>query len=182
MNTAKTTNNQPPEAQDNSDNPARTGAAKRRIDAKTIAEIARLSAKSLTESEACRLLTIDPKTWFNWKSRHSRSAKFAGLLEEFRAGRINDLVARIEKSANGEDLRQPDWRAASFLLAVADAKRYSPTPTTVQQDNRVQVLVSPQQRAQVAKMLSEALGTSHAALASQPAPSQLTDADCDIVP
>jgi len=115
--------NLPTDTGDNGDIPART-RAKRRIDAKTIASIARLCAKSLTESEACRLLKITPKHWFNWKSRHKRAERFAALLEEFRAGRIQDLIARVEKSADGEGMKQPDWRAAAFLLSVAD-KRFS---------------------------------------------------------
>ena len=108
----------------NGNNPSRT-RAKHRINARTISEIARFCAKQLSESEACRLLNIRPQSWFSWKSRHNRAEKFAALLEEFRAGRINDLIERIEKSADGIGMKQPDWRAAAFLLSVADSKRFA---------------------------------------------------------
>ena len=116
---------------------ARTGA-KRRIDAATISELAQLCAKQLTESESCRLLGLNPRQWLNWKHKHKRAEKFAALLEEFRAGRINDLLAKIENSASGINMKQPDWRAAAFLLSVADAKRFStsggaPAETVVNQ-------------------------------------------------
>jgi hypothetical protein len=112
------------QAGNNGNNVTRT-RANRRIDAKTISEIARLTAKQLTESEACRLLGINPRQWFSWKSRHNRAEKFADLLEEFRAGRIDGLIARIEASADGVGMKQPDWRAAAHLLSLVDAKRFS---------------------------------------------------------
>ena len=98
---------------------------KRRIDGATIAEIAKLCAKQLTESEACRQLGIKPRQWFNWKDKHNRAEMFAELLEAFRADRIDQLISRIEKSAEGEGLKQPDWRAAQYLLSVVDRKRFS---------------------------------------------------------
>ena len=116
---------------DTSYNPTRTRA----IDGTTIAEIARLTAKMLTESEACRRLGINPRRWFDWKTRHSRAEKFAALLEEFRAGRIDSLIAKIEASADGIGLKGPDWRAAAFLLSVSDKHRFgtqadiTPAPT-----------------------------------------------------
>jgi hypothetical protein len=45
----------------NVNNDTRT-RANRRIDAKTISEIARFCAKQLTESEACRLLNVRPQS------------------------------------------------------------------------------------------------------------------------
>jgi hypothetical protein len=116
--------NQTPDTGNSGYIPARTGA-KRRIDAATIAEIAQLCAKQLTESESCRLLGLNPRQWLNWKHKHKRVEKFSALLEEFRAGRIKDLIARVEKSADGEGMKQPDWRAAAFLLSVADSKRFA---------------------------------------------------------
>lgn len=115
---------QPPNKADNGVISART-RANRRIDATTISEIARLCARQLTESESCRRIGIKPRHWFDWKTRHNRAEKFAALLEEFRAGRIDDLIARVEKSADGVGMKQPDWRAAAFLLSVTDAKRFS---------------------------------------------------------
>jgi hypothetical protein len=120
--------NQPADTATNEDISART-RANRRIDATTISEIARLCARQLTESEACRKIGIRPRHWFNWKDKHNRSEKFAALLEAFRANRIDDLITRVEKSANGQDVKNPDWRAAAFLLSVTDAKRFSNNAT-----------------------------------------------------
>jgi hypothetical protein len=101
--------------------------ANRRIDAKTISEIARFCAKQLTESEACRLLNVRPQSWFSWKSRHNRAEKFAALLEAFRADRLNSLIEQIENGAKGVNMKQPDWRAAAHLLAVTgDKARFGP--------------------------------------------------------
>ena len=116
--------NQPLDTADNGVILARTRAA-RRIDAQTISEIARLCAKALTESEACRRIGIKPRHWFDWKTRHNRAEKFCELLEAFRADRIETLIARIEASADGVGMKQPDWRAAAHLLAISDAKRFS---------------------------------------------------------
>src|ERR1017187_9060923 len=117
------TTNQTPDTANNDDIPARA-IARRRIDAVAIAEIAKLCAKQLTESEACRRLGIQPRAWFNFKDRAGRGEKFKALLEAYRADRIESLIARIEKSANGQDVKFPDWRAAAFLLSVTDAKRF----------------------------------------------------------
>lgn len=100
----------------------------RKIDAVTIAEMAKLCAKMLTETEACRRLGIRPKAWFDWKARANRVEKFAELLEAFRADRIEQLIDRIEKSAKGEDLKFPDWRAALALLKITDQKRFGDAP------------------------------------------------------
>jgi hypothetical protein len=112
--------NQPTDTAGSSYNPTRTRA----IDGTTIAEIARLTAKMLTESEACRRLGINPRRWFDWKTRHNRAEKFAALLEAFRADRIDSLIAKIEASADGVGMKQPDWRAAAFLLSVTDKHRF----------------------------------------------------------
>ena len=98
--------------------------AHRRIDSTCIAGVAKLCAKMLTESEACRLLNVRPQSWFSWKSRHTRAEKFAALLEAFRADRIDSLIAKIEASADGVGMKQPDWRAAAFLLSVTDKHRF----------------------------------------------------------
>jgi hypothetical protein len=100
----------------------------RKIDAVTIAEMAKLCAKMLTETESCRRLGIRPKAWFDLKARSNRVEKFAELLEAFRADRIEQLIDRIEKSAKGEDLKFPDWRAALALLKITDQKRFGDTP------------------------------------------------------
>ena len=104
------------------DIPAR---ARRRFDEKSISAIARLVARSLTESEAARFLGYDPRAWFNFKARGRNDKRFCALLEKFRAERVDSLVARIEKSADGVGLKQPDWRAASALLSHVDPRRFS---------------------------------------------------------
>ena len=102
----------------------------RKIDAGVIAQMAKLVAKMLSETESCRRLGIKPRTWFDWKSRARRNEKFDELLEAFRADRIEQLINRIEKSANGEDLKYPDWRAALALLKITDQKRFGDSPAT----------------------------------------------------
>jgi hypothetical protein len=100
----------------------------RKIDGSTIAQMARLVAKMLTESEACRRLAIKPRTWFDWKCRAGRNQKFADLLEAYRADRIESLIDRIEKSANGIDVKYPDFRAALALLKITDQRRFGDSP------------------------------------------------------
>ena len=117
--------NQPADTAKSSEIPRTRAKPRRKIDPGVISAIARLCAKSLTESEACRQIGIEPRHWFDWKNRASRSDKFAALLEEFRAGRIDDLIAKIENAADGVNMKQPDWRAAAHLLSIADAKRFS---------------------------------------------------------
>jgi hypothetical protein len=165
--------NQPADTADNSDIVSRA-RGNRRIDATTISEIARLCAKQLTESEACRRLGVRPRHWFDWKTRHSRSEKFAELLEAFRADRIDSLISKIEKSADGIGLKQPDWRAAAALLKFADMKRFGDSPA-VEINNAFAPLLTD---AQIAKV--EALFLKSKAIASAPAPKQIQAAE--IVP
>jgi hypothetical protein len=122
MQNTETNPNQTPDTPKCDDVPAR---ARRRFDEKSISTIARLVARSLTESEAARLLGYEPRAWFNFKARGRNDERFCALLEKFRAARVDSLVARIEKSANGVDLKQPDWRAASQLLSHVDPRRFS---------------------------------------------------------
>jgi hypothetical protein len=93
---------------------------------------ARLCARQLSEAEACRKLGIKPQQWFSWKSRHNRSEQFAALLEEFRAGRIDSLVTKMESAADGVNMKQPDWRAAAALLKFVDFKRFGDTPPSIE--------------------------------------------------
>jgi len=168
--TMKTTPAQPPDTASNGNNPTRTRAS-RRIDAATISEIARLCARQLSESEACRKIGIKPQHWFSWKSRHNRSEKFAALLEEFRAGRIDDLITKIEKSADGIGLKQPDWRAAAALLKFADMKRFGDSPA-VEINNVTAPLISDDIAARVIALFQR-----QKALAAQSAPKQIQAAE-----
>ena len=116
----------------------------RRIDASTIAEMAKLCAKMLTESEACRRLGIKPRTWFDFKSRAGRNQQFSDMVEAYRAQRIEQLIERIEKSADGDGVKFPDWRAALALLKITDQRRFGDSPAveinTVNQSVTLQVL------------------------------------------
>lgn len=111
---------------------------KRAIDAITISEIAKLCARLLTEAEACRQLGVNPQAWRNWKLRNRNSEKFAALLEAFRANRIDDLLRKIEASADGDGIKQRDWRAAAFLLQITD-KKYNPGTAEAGTTNNTQV-------------------------------------------
>ena len=110
------------------DIPARTKPPGRKIDAAIVAGMAKLVAKMLTESEACRRLDIKPRTWFDFKSRAKHSQQFADLVEAYRAGRIEGLIDRIEKSAQGVDVKYPDFRAALALLKITDQRRFGDSP------------------------------------------------------
>ena len=166
----KTPPAQPPDTASNGNNPTRT-RANRRIDTATISEIARLCARQLSESEACRKIGIKPQHWFSWKSRHNRSEKFAALLEEFRAGRIDSLITKIESAADGVNMKQPDWRAAAALLKFADMKRFGDSPA-VEINNAFAPLLTDTQIAKV-----EALFLKSKAIASAPAPKQIQAAE-----
>lgn len=133
MNTEKTEARQPTDTPQAIDHPARPKPGKaspgRRIDASTIAEMAKLCAKMLTESESCRRLGIKPRTWFDFKSRAGRTEHFGDMVEAYRAARIEQLIERIEKSADGADgVKYPDWRAALALLKITDLKRFGDSP------------------------------------------------------
>jgi hypothetical protein len=170
--TMKTPPAQPPDTASNGNNPTRT-RANRRIDTATISEIARLCARQLSESEACRKIGVRPQAWFSWKSRHNRSEKFAALLEEFRANRIDDLLTRVENSAAGIGVKFPDFRAALALLKITDHKRFGDQPTV-----EINVAAPLLTDAQIAKV--EALFLKSKAIASAPAPKQIQAAE--IVP
>lgn len=135
MNTKSTPPAQPSDTANNGDIVTRA-RGNRRVDATTISDIARLCAKQLTESEACRRLGVKPRHWFDWKTRHNRSAKFTELLEAFRADRIDSLVTKIEQSADGIGLKQPDWRAAAALLKFADVTRFGDRPIELNVNNQ----------------------------------------------
>lgn len=103
---------------------------RRKIDASVIAAMAQAVAKMLTESEAARLCGLEPRHWFEWKSRAHRAKKFADMLEAVRANRIEALLDRIEKSANGVGVKYPDFRAALALLKITDQKRFGDSPAS----------------------------------------------------
>jgi hypothetical protein len=98
---------------------------KRKFDSSSIEAVALLVAKSLTESEAARQLGYEPRQWFTFKSRGKNDERFSAALEKFRAARIEKLISRVEKSADGEGVKYPDFRAALALLAILDRRRFN---------------------------------------------------------
>lgn len=130
----KTKTNQPEIAKQTMDtakasNVPTRAKASRKIDAEVIAQMAQAVATMLTESEAARLCGLEPRHWFEWKSRAGRAGKFAALLEEFRANKIAGLLDRVQKSADGVDVKFPDFRAALALLKFQDRARFGDSPT-----------------------------------------------------
>ena len=101
---------------------------RRKIDAPVLAQMAQAVAKMLTESEAARLCGLEPRHWFEWKSRAGRAGKFTALLEHCRGARIQNLIDRVEKSAAGIDVKFPDFRAALALLKFQDRTRFGDSP------------------------------------------------------
>ena len=162
--------NQTPDTPKAIDEPTRAKPAGtppgRKIDATTIAEMAKLCAKMLTESESCRRLGIKPRTWFDFKSRAGRSQQFADLVEAFRADRIEQLIDRVEASSKGEGgLRFPDWRAALALLKITDQRRFGDSPAV--EINVPNVQVDESKLARIARIYAQ---TSQAMLAEAAAP------------
>ena len=145
MKTTKTNQPETPEQPTDTakaiDIPARPTTA-RKIDAVTIAEMAKLCAKMLTESEACRRLGIKPRTWFDFKSRAGRTQQFGDLLEAYRADRIEGLIDRIEKSANGIGVKYPDFRAALALLKITDQRRFGDSPAVEINTGQTRVMIA----------------------------------------
>ena len=144
------------------------GKPRRKIDAAVIAQMAKAVAKMLTESEAARLCGIEPRHWFEWKSRAGRSDRFSALLEQVRANRINHLIERVEKSADGIDTKFPDFRAAVQLLKYADMKRFGDSPA---------VAMNPLPTIQISiihEQLKKVIGFDPPAKALPPAPKQIS--------
>ena len=115
--------------------------ASRKIDAAVITQMAKAVATMLTESEAARRCGIEPRHWFEWKSRAGRAGKFAALLEEFRANKIAGLLDRVQKSADGIDVKFPDFRAALALLKFQDRARFGDSPTV--ENNHTNMIILP---------------------------------------
>ena len=114
-----------------------------------------------------------PQAWFSWKSRHNRSEKFAALLEEFRAGRIDSLITKMESAADGVNMKQPDWRAAAALLKFVDLKRFGDSPPSIELHQHTQQL-SDESKRKVEALLRASLQQE---IESKPAPAQILDAE-----
>ena len=133
--------NQPTDTAKASNTPSRAKAS-RKIDAEVIAQMAQAVATMLTESEAARRCGIEPRHWFEWKSRAGRAGKFAALLEEFRANKIAGLLDRVQKSADGVDVKFPDFRAALALLKFQDRARFGDSPTVEINTGQTPILIA----------------------------------------
>ena len=106
--------------------PRNIASRARKIDRITLDEIAQLCAKGLLQGEACRKIGVNPKTFLSWKSRNRNDAKWATLLETFRAIRFDALITKIDDAADGKNMKQPDWRAAHAALMIGD-RRFNPS-------------------------------------------------------
>ena len=115
--------------------------ARRKIDGKIIAQMARLVARNLTESEAARVCLLEPRHWFEWKSRAGRHEKWQAMMESFRAQQIDHWIKRMEQSADGRGgVKYPDWRSAAALLKFYSSRfADSPRPEPAAQPPQVQV-------------------------------------------
>ena len=96
-----------------------------RIDETVIDNMAQLCARSLNESEACSQVGIESNAWRHYKIRHAWAKRlFDKRLEKHRAKKISQMIDRVERSANGLDIKQPDFRAALAFLKIIDRERY----------------------------------------------------------
>ena len=146
---------------------------RRKLDATTITEIAKLVARGLTESESCRQLEINPAKWFDWKSRCNREQKFGDKLEKLRAVRLDWLLDQVEKSAAGEGLKMRDWRASKFLLEVLDRRRFNTDKPVVELNvNQPWHKISEKRMREIEAMVE----ASHPKIQSKAAPAQIQDA------
>lgn len=92
-----------------------------RITIETVEEIADLVANSrLNETEACKVVGINPLVWHNWKHRNKSSEKYDDCLTRLRAKFIAGRVATIKAAET------KDWRAADRLLQIVAPERFSP--------------------------------------------------------
>lgn len=145
--------NQPTDTPKASNTPSRAMAS-RKIDSEVIAQMAQAVATMLTESEAARRCGIEPRHWFEWKSRAGRAGKFAGLLEQFRANKIAGLLERVQKSADGVGVKFPDFRAALALLKFQDRARFGDSPSVeINTGNQTAIIIGAGGEQSVLKML-----------------------------
>lgn len=100
-------------------------------DAEAIARL--VSTRKLLENEACLSLDIEPKQWFQWKSRHKHLATFERLTTRMKADKLAGLVERIENSSldaeimiNGKPVtKRGDWRAGAWIAERLAPERFA---------------------------------------------------------
>jgi hypothetical protein len=100
---------------------------KRKLNPKDVESIIELLAKRITETGACLMLGIEPRTWFKWKDKPRNKLKFAALLERARETKLAACIDAISKSGDDSTItiqtdkgvktidRKGDWRAKSWL-------------------------------------------------------------------
>jgi hypothetical protein len=149
--------------------------AKRKFTASDVDAICKHCARGLTESEAVRLLGKNPKAWFSFKSRASRTEVFASKLEEFSGKRIDQLLQQIEDAGTGKNRREPDWRASLAALKIMSQKRFGDSAATIELHQHQHALqLSDESKRKVEAMLKASL---QPVVESAPAPAQIQDAE-----
>ena len=118
------------DTQDSSNLPTRT--RRRAFTLKTIRAIAKLVSRQLTESEACRRLGIEPKQWFQFRSRSRNDDRYKAELETQDAEFFDMATKGIEDAGNGVGMRQKDWRALAWLASVKAPRRFSDSAVRTQ--------------------------------------------------
>jgi len=101
---------------------------KLRIGPAEIRGMGELLAQRLTETEACGVLGLAPRSWFRWKARQRNGGRFATLLEEITGQKIAAHFSNIEQAAFGAGPhKKADWRASSYVLSATAPNRFAST-------------------------------------------------------
>ena len=106
-----------------------------------LAMVKLVGRRMLFESEACAMLGINRDSWQKWKSRHRNNEWVKQQIEKMRGEKIDKALERIEKSADGEDLKQPDWRAAAWIAEKTSPERFGSRQIEPVQNNTLNVQV-----------------------------------------
>ena len=125
-----------------------------------------VSQKHLSETQACLRLGIKPEAFFIWKSRAKHSERFGKVIEHAKAIHLEKCIDRIDASAQGVDMKQPDWRAAAWR-----AERLNPALQT--QQNQGQSQQQPVISVTVITALGDAYDKAIAQLKAQAEPRQI---------
>jgi hypothetical protein len=108
---------------------------RRKIDLQTIEEVARLVATKISEAEACRVLGINPTSFYKFKCVHKHQQKWAAALDKFRGEKLKLHLDNVEQAAVGSGVhakKGADWRASSWMVerALSSDGRYGDRVTT----------------------------------------------------
>lgn len=108
---------------------AQTGKPKaRKLSLSDAEDVAKLVAIRLNESEACRKLGINPRTWISWKSRKRNGEEFQALFDRIRGEKIAFLIGSVESAVGqkNEKTGLTDWKPAAELLKITFPDRFGP--------------------------------------------------------